>query len=376
MLDEYFNPPQSVVSPVPVVVAPRDVDIANNKCRQQEYDDLPDGRQNGFLKWRAQGRVQLKKALKRRKRETSIHKAGGSSKGADFESKVPDEPKGKSIDTSKGTGLKPVVPDVSKEFDDEPTETDNPKISDDEEETQNDKFVHTPKDYVPTNDETNDESNDVTEEEYERINEELYGDVNISNQVKDDAQATQKTDAPTPSSSISSDYAAKFLKFDNIPSTDTEVISMMDITVQHEVSPSTSVVPDSETLAALQLRVTDLEKDVKEIKDVDNSTKVISTIQCEVPKAVKEYLRSSLDDAMYKVIQRNFANIIKEHSVLAEIMERLKQQYSPQKSIEDIREIKMEHARKQQVPKEPITSSDTIALAEFDQRTTLFETII
>ncbi|GKB28823.1 hypothetical protein Tco_0868224 [Tanacetum coccineum] len=129
-------------------------------------------------------------------------------------------------------------------------------------------------------------------------------------------------------------------------------------------------------VVALQLRVTDLEKDVKEIKDVDNSPKVISTIQSEVPKAVKEYLRSSLDDAMYKVIQRNFANIIKEHSVLAEIMERLKQQYLPQKSIEDIREIKMEHARKQQVPKEPITSSDTIALAEFDQRTTLFETII
>ncbi|GJT84491.1 retrovirus-related pol polyprotein from transposon TNT 1-94, partial [Tanacetum coccineum] len=26
------------------------------KCRQQEYDDLPDGSQNRFLKWRAQGR--------------------------------------------------------------------------------------------------------------------------------------------------------------------------------------------------------------------------------------------------------------------------------------------------------------------------------
>ncbi|GKB56415.1 hypothetical protein Tco_0912601, partial [Tanacetum coccineum] len=56
--------------------------------------------------------AQLKKALKRSKRETSIHKAGGSSEGADFESEVPDEPKGKSIDTSEGTGLKPGVPDV------------------------------------------------------------------------------------------------------------------------------------------------------------------------------------------------------------------------------------------------------------------------
>nr|GEX82191.1 putative reverse transcriptase domain, ribonuclease H-like domain, aspartic peptidase domain protein [Tanacetum cinerariifolium] len=116
-------------------------------------------------------------------------------------------------------------------------------------------------------------------------------------------------------------------------------VFMMDINVQHEVpliptptttesTTSTTVALDSETLTALHQRITDLEKDVKELKDVDNSTKVISTIQFEVPKAVKEYLRSSLDDAMHK-----------------------------------------------QVSKETITSFDTIALAEFDQKTTLFETM-
>ncbi|GJU98669.1 hypothetical protein Tco_1327940 [Tanacetum coccineum] len=122
----------------------------------------------------------------------------------------------------------------------------------------------------------------------------VAGHVNVnqegaSNQVRDDAQATQKTDAPIPCSSISSDYAAKFLNFDNIPPTDTEI------------------------------------KDVKELKDIDKSTKVISTIQSEVPKAVKEYLRSSLDDDMYKVIQKNVADIIKEYSVLAKTVERLRQ---------------------------------------------------
>ncbi|GJZ38676.1 hypothetical protein Tco_0585239 [Tanacetum coccineum] len=35
----------------------------------------------------------------------------------------------------------------------------------------------------------------------------------------------------------------------------------------------------------------------------------------------------------------------------------------------------MEHARKQKAPKETITSSDTTTLAEFDQKTTLFETM-
>ncbi|GJZ83711.1 hypothetical protein Tco_0648884 [Tanacetum coccineum] len=356
--------------------------------------------------------AQFKRALKRRKLETNIHQAGDLrvsdvSKGDSSESEYESwgDSRDEDVDDQQGD-------DERTKSDNEQTETDNPKTSDDEEEIQDDEFVHTPEDYVPTDDETNDESNDVTEEEYERINEELYGDVNVSltdveptkkekddkemtiaghvnvnqegagNQVKDDAQATQKTNALIPSSSISSDYAAKFLNFDNIPPTDTKVISMMDINVQHEVPPlttealtSTIVVPDSETLAAFQLRVTDLEKDVKELKDVDNSIKVISTIQSEVPKAVKEYLRSSLDDAMYKVIQRNFADIVKEHSVPAKIVERVRHQYAPQKSIEDIQEIKMEHARKQQVPKETITSSDTTTLEEFDQKTTLFETM-
>ncbi|GKB22734.1 hypothetical protein Tco_0862135 [Tanacetum coccineum] len=390
------------------------------------------------------------------------------SEGSDFKSEVPDEPKGKSGDSGDEANEQGESDDDNEQADDERTESNNPRTSDNEEETQDDEYAHTPEDYVPTDDETNDETNDVDEEEYDRINK-VYGDVNVrltnvepdaedkghkemtnaetvegkhenvnqegvGNQVRDDAQATQKTEVPIPSSSISSDYAAKFLNFDNIPPVDTEVVSMLDINVQHEaprtspiltipvfvipkhtvINPSetittassttisslltslfpnlqqstpiptpttteattsTTVVPDSETLTALHQRIADLEKDVKELKDVDNSTKVISTIQFEVLKAVKEYLGSSMDDAMYKVIQRNFDDIVKEHSVPAKIVERLRQQYAPQKSIEDIREIKMEHARKQQVPKETITLFDTTALGEFDQKTTLFETM-
>ncbi|GKF69482.1 hypothetical protein Tco_0202539, partial [Tanacetum coccineum] len=103
-----------------------------------------------------------------------------------------------------------------------------------------------------------------------------------------------------------------------------------------KATPSTTVVSESKTLTVLQLRVTDLEKDVKGLIDVDNSTKVISTIQSEVPKAIKEYLGSSLDDAIHKVIQKNIAGIIKEHSVPAKTVERLRKQYAPQKSVEDI----------------------------------------
>ncbi|GJS04305.1 hypothetical protein Tco_0320813 [Tanacetum coccineum] len=316
---------------------------------------------------------QLKKALRISKRETTVHQAGGSSEGADFESKVPDELKGKTTDTSKGTGLKPGVLDVST--------TDYSKSKNESWGDSDDEYVHTPKDYVPTNDETNDESNDVTEEEYERINEELYGDVNVrltdaepDNEEKGDKEMTNAETEDDEHENVNQEGG---------------IVSMLDINVQHEVprtSPlltilvsvtpehnvtnppetvktasaitisslltslfphlqqstliptpttteattSTTAVSESKTVAALQLR------GVKELKNVYNSTKVILTIQYEVPKAIKEYLRSSLDDVMHKVIQKNVADIIKEHSVLAETVERHRQQYTPQKSVEDI----------------------------------------
>ncbi|GKB09787.1 hypothetical protein Tco_0843710 [Tanacetum coccineum] len=140
---------------------------------------------------------------------------------------------------------------------------------------------------------------------------------------------------------------------------------MLDINVQHEVPRTSplltipvSVIPEhtvvnppeivttalSTTISSLV--ITNLEKDVKELKTVDHSAALISTIKSEVPNAVKEYLGTSLDDALYKVLKKHDADIIKEHSVPIEIVERLIHQYVPEKSTEDIRKIKMEHARK------------------------------
>nr|GEV56082.1 hypothetical protein [Tanacetum cinerariifolium] len=56
----------------------------------------------------------MKKTLRKSKQETHKLQASGSSEGANFESEVPDEPTGKTKDTSKGTGVKPGVLDVSK----------------------------------------------------------------------------------------------------------------------------------------------------------------------------------------------------------------------------------------------------------------------
>ncbi|GJS04314.1 hypothetical protein Tco_0320822 [Tanacetum coccineum] len=103
--------------------------------------------------------------------------------------------------------------------DNEITESNYGKIADlnktdDEEETHDDKFVHTTENYVPTNDETE----DVDDKEYDRINEEYAEHENVNqevagDQVKDDAQATvtavhatQKTEVPLPTKKQETKY--------------------------------------------------------------------------------------------------------------------------------------------------------------------------
>nr|GEX98710.1 hypothetical protein [Tanacetum cinerariifolium] len=115
----------------------------------------------------------MKKAIKRSKREIDIHQAGCLSEGFDLELKVPNEQKGKSIDTSEGTGLKPKLRDVE-----------------------------------PADDRKDDEEMTHANAEQENVNQQVASD-----QVENDAQtivtapATQNTeDQDGTSSQIASDY--------------------------------------------------------------------------------------------------------------------------------------------------------------------------
>ncbi|GJV03768.1 hypothetical protein Tco_1337337 [Tanacetum coccineum] len=252
--------------------------------------------------------------------------------------------------------------------DDERTESD-----DEEEEKQDDEyFERCLKDAKPANKEkgdvemTNTETGDA---ELKNVNQEGEG-----NQVKDDAQATHNTEGPIPCSSISSDYAAKYLNFDNIPSVYIEVVSILDINVQHEVPRTSplltilvSVIPihtvvnppeivkttSSATISSLlSLLLPHLQKltpipTPKTTEATTLTTDVPVSETLTVPKAVKEYLGTSLDDSLQKVLKKHSADLAKEHFVPAEVQE----------------------------PKATITSSDTSALEEFDQKTTLFQTM-
>ncbi|GJW05878.1 hypothetical protein Tco_1568301 [Tanacetum coccineum] len=67
---------------------------------------------------------------------------------------------------------------------------------------------------------------------------------------------------------------------------------------------------------AINQRVSVLEKDVQELKAVDHTTTLLALLKSEIPLAVNPYLRSSLGDALQKVL-RKYA-------------QELKQQYSQQ----------------------------------------------
>ncbi|GJT09332.1 hypothetical protein Tco_0856374 [Tanacetum coccineum] len=345
--------------------------------------------------------AQLKKAITRSKQETNIHQAGGSILGDSDDDNNDDDQQSD---------------DERTKSDDDDKAADLNKTNDEEE----DEFVHTPDKYVPTDDEN------VDDEEYDRINKEMYDDVNVElkdaepaneekgdeemthaeqvnteheevsqevagDQVKDDAQETvtaalapQKTKVPLQSSSISSDYATKFLNFDNIPSGDTEIISMMDIKVQHEnLSIKTSpllTVPVTVILETSSAPATTIPLPILPFIPLQQQSTLIPT-----PTATEATTSTNVipDSTTLLLFIKDFltwktkhtADLIKEHSVPANVVKKLKQQYKPQKSVEDNRKVKMKQETKQQEPKYTITSSDSAELQEFDQKRTLFKTM-
>ncbi|GKC10771.1 hypothetical protein Tco_1007553 [Tanacetum coccineum] len=198
--------------------------------------------------------------------------------------------------TSEGTGVKPGVPDVTEE---ESSENSDQKNDSDDDKTQSDNENESNFEHVTDENESGSESdqdkNEEDEDDEEEVKDELVKtpsndsddedetkftdkaegfvqedgtDAAMTNvqqgnenpkilQVIEDAHVTlstvpQKTEVPVSSSSYSSVLAAKFLNFSDIPTTEAEIVSPMDVHVYHEV-PS--------KVTALEQEVAELKKD-------------------------------------------------------------------------------------------------------------------
>ncbi|GJW99231.1 hypothetical protein Tco_0181039 [Tanacetum coccineum] len=355
--------------------------------------------------------AQLKKTLRKSKRETHKLQASGSSEGADFESEVPDEQTGKTKDTSEGTGVKPGVPDVSKEdssdsdddswgnsedenddFNDEDddggndddsgndddggndaqdsewTDSDddeNPSftLKDYEEEEQDEEYVHTPE-----KDKSDDEEK-MYEEEDDDVAKELYGDLNITQglrdtdmtnaeqggedqqnashesgfvQEEDDGHVTlttvhDKTEGTMQSSSVSSDFTSKLLNLDNTGPDVNEIASLMNtstvppppppvnpsshltIIPQQQTPDSTTTttnptmtlpeIPNFASLFQFDQRVSALETKMSEFNQTSQFVEAVSSI----PGIVDQYLASKMKEAV-DVAVRLQSNKLKEEA--------------------------------------------------------------
>nr|GEV64692.1 reverse transcriptase domain-containing protein [Tanacetum cinerariifolium] len=290
--------------------------------------------------------AQLKKTLRKSKRETHKLQASGSSEGANFESKVPDELTGKTKDTSKGTGVKTGVSNMSKE---DSSDSDDNSWGDSEDESDD---VHdedgndddSGNDYDGSNDaedsqQTNlddDENPSFTLKDYkEEEQEEEYMHTPEKDKSDDEEKMYEEedddTEGPLQSSSISSDFTSKLLNLDDLSPDinslmNTSTVPLPIIPSSHPTTIPQQQTPDSTTTATyltmtlpeipnfaslfhFDQRVSALETKVSEFNQTSQFAKAISSI----PGIVDNYLASKLKEEV-NVVVRLQSNKLKEEA--------------------------------------------------------------
>ncbi|GKE29920.1 hypothetical protein Tco_1445304, partial [Tanacetum coccineum] len=124
---------------------------------------------------------------------------------------------------------------------------------------------------------------------------------------------TQKTGGTMQSSSVSSDFTSKLLNLKNPSPANNEIASLIDTTVHHEelgttptptptaLETTTSFLAllDFASVFKLNKRVTNLEKDLAEMKQVNQYAKALSSI----PAIVDHYIDNKLGEVIQKAIQ-------------------------------------------------------------------------
>ncbi|GKA95351.1 hypothetical protein Tco_0817389 [Tanacetum coccineum] len=118
----------------------------------------------------------------------------------------------------------------------------------------------------------------------------------------------------------------------------------------------TIVVPESNSLTVVELKVAKLEKDVSELKTVDHSSEAFVVLQSQVPTVVDSYLDT-----------KHLPELTKKLTPTAE--------QESKKSPSDILMIKKEQAEKQKKPQFTIKSTNKAALKEYDLKSALYQSM-
>nr|GEY65346.1 hypothetical protein [Tanacetum cinerariifolium] len=201
---------------------------------------------------------QIKLATKRSKKDFHISHASGSGDGVNTLSKVPDEQEQKTSGIDEGTS--------TMSSDDERIESDSDEI---------------PKQNSTNKDQTEYEEEGVNKSvrtpDYELTDEEKLDDEETMDDEEDNEVI--KADKPVQSSSVSSDFASKFLNLESPFPVDNEIASLMETSAPH---------------ATFDQRVFALESKIFELKQTNQFAKAVSSI----PSIVDKYLTLKIKEAV------------------------------------------------------------------------------
>nr|GEZ14222.1 hypothetical protein [Tanacetum cinerariifolium] len=284
---------------------------------------------------------QLKLATKRSRKDFYISHASGLDGGTGTIPGVLDVPIYDSESNKESWGDSDEEDDDENNINEEANinddDSDDTDESDDERTESGSDVIHDPNKTNEEHDEEEEEYDDefnleedenVDEEEYDKVTKELYDDVNVNlgnediemtnahqlvfEQEEEDDYVTltpvldaQKTEGPTQSSSVSSDFTSKLLNIDNPSPADNEIASVMDNTSYHatsipEITSSfaTSTPPPPLFFNPLQQKVTPTPTPTTS-EQVDQYAQALSSI----PAIVDRYIDNKLGEAINKAIQ-------------------------------------------------------------------------
>ncbi|GJZ34177.1 hypothetical protein Tco_0579613 [Tanacetum coccineum] len=239
--------------------------------------------------------VSKKKALATTDRSKGIDLLSGAALLEDAQmKKVHDELQDKTTGTNEGTESRD---DDDSNYDDSDNVSDNDGNYDDSDDDGN-----------------NDASDD--EDEYTTYDQ-VEGDAHVTLIA---AHVTQKTEVLLQSSSVSFGFATQFLNLDNIPPTDNEIISMMNVDVRHE-EPSNQM---PLFLTVLVMKEAQVEKEryidliEKSVKDIIND-EVKTQLPQILPKVVSDFttpvIKSTITESLKDLDKDLFESYGKAYSV-------------------------------------------------------------
>ncbi|GJW15569.1 hypothetical protein Tco_0019702 [Tanacetum coccineum] len=201
-----------------------------------------------------------------------------------------------------------------------------------------------------------------------------------ANQASAPISVTQKEKPglpPTSSSlSVSSEFGNQFLahSFDISltgtfkDNTNTEINSMLDIQIQHEV-------PNVQSSSLLSVPVIVIPEPTVLTPIPENVTKALATTippLTPIPMSITSMIKQStpIPTPTTTTKAQTFTTAFPGDEALFVVLLR-----EPRKSVTEIRKIKMEHATKQQLLKHSTKTFDQAARAEFDQKEIIFQMI-